>query len=376
MSEDKKKIKLGKTKEWFNRDKQRIVTYLCYIFIIVVSVLSSTLSIVFGLENFNAPRFITNTCLNVAFSIIALILSWKDGEMASDNRRTGPLAELKEIFKKVVKLIVDTDSFRQWNDRFYEIERKDYIKTQLANAQIFDYEYLLVSDHDLETLKERPRNDIELFVKESGETKTIALDQITEYQFRVIDIFRKGKYKFPKIPYTFFRETNNVNSYKKYATEADKNRKIKVFALFYRVGMIVIFSVIFALAIINPNASDGKQIAFDTLSRIFNMVTSLFMGYSLARDEAIRLRDSLEYKISTINDYLADIETGAFVPLNRTEEINRKIEERRERIKKSQIEVIEPETIKTDNLLIEQKKEAESTEQQIIELSLNEEDIK
>lgn len=379
-----------KVKEWLNKDKQRLITYLAYVLIVVVSILASTLSVVFGIgENFDGARFATNLCLNVAFAIIALILAWKDGELASDQRKSGLLYEMKEEFKKTVKLIIDTDGFRQWNDKLYEREKKDYIVTQLANAQIYDYEYILICEDDLKSLLESPRNDIQYFNKEKNKTETIALDEITEHQYEVIKFFKNGDFEFPKIPYTFFKSIDNTNSYKKYATEADKTRKIKVFTLVYRVVMIVIFSIIFALAIINPNQSDGKQVVFDTVSRIFNMVVSVFMGYSLARDEATRLRDSLGYKIGIINDYITDIETGAFVPLNRSEEINLKINERREKLKleeaekeRKRIEMEEKkkledenEKIKISDVVETLTQESKKEEEKIIEIEIPEEEI-
>lgn len=329
--------KLNKAQEIFNSNKQRFITYVCYVGIVVVSVLASCLSVVFGIkDNFDSSRFITNLCLNIAFAILALILAWKDGEMSFKQRKKGPLFEITQMFKQSVRLIVDADGFRQWNDVLYERERKDYIMTELASVQVFDYEYLLISDEDLESLKQDARDDIKLYTKESGKIETITLDQITDLQFEVITVFRQGKFDFPKIPYTFFKTQENVNAYKKYAKEADRNRKTKIWALIYRVAMILIFSAIFALAIINPNQSDGKQIAVDTALRIFNMCSSMFMGYSLAHDEEARLIDSLGYKVGVITDYITDLDTGVFVPMSRSAEINKKITDKRNEIKLQQ----------------------------------------
>jgi len=369
--EEKKALKKAKAVSYIkaatNRDKQRTVTYLAYIGCVAVSVLASSLSIIFGIqESFSFNRFVTNLCFNIAFAVLALVLSWRDGEMANENRESGLLYEMKQLFKRAVKLIIDTESFRQWNDILYDKMKKEFIRDSLAVIDINDYEYMYISEDDLKKLKTQDLENVKYLDPEDKKEKTIALYQISNYKYETIKNFRDGKFKFPKLSYTYFKSASKGNSYFKFANEERKNKNIKVFALVYRVLMILIFSTIFALAIINPTQSDAKQIVFDTITRVFNMVSSMFMGYSLARDEAKREASSLEFKANTINDYDVELQTGLFVPLGRDEIIQKRIQTIRDkRIAEMKEEDKKP--------VIEEKPKEPETE--FIEVEMTEEEI-
>lgn len=338
-------------------DKQRATTYLAYVGIIGVSLFSSFLSVIFGLDHFDSSRFITNLCFNVAIAILGLILAWKDGELSNETRKRGPLYEARQLFKRIVLLIIDVEAFRQWNDILFKRERKEYIITELSKSQVYDYEYLLISEEDLEKLKSEPLADI-VYRDDKG-IHTCALDQITEVQYYNILRFRKGKFKFEKLPYTFFKSRLGINRYKKYAETQDDERKIKLWALTYRVLVVVAFSTIFALAIINPTESNGKQVLFDTISRISNLFVSLFLGYSLAHDEAVKEVNLIEYKCEIIQQYDDELKSGIFVPKDRNEIIMEKIRKMQEE-KMKELEENDPisqEVEETKEIEIEMTKE-------------------
>lgn len=308
--------------------KQRLITYLAYLGVVALAVLSSSLSLLFDIENFDAVRFATGVCFNIAFSLIALILSIKDGRLGNDTKKAGELFETKKEFKQTVDQIIDDDSFRQWTDYDYEKERKDYVMSELNKISIYDFQYLVIPEATLEKLKSEPLDNITYRKsRKTNEIDTCSLDQITEYQYQVIKLFREGKFTFRKLKHDFFKSQDGRNDYKHFGDIQDQDTKATFFAFFYRIMMIVIFSGIMALAVVNPNKSPVEQIAFDILSRIFNVCVSIFFGYSLAHDEARRMIDSLCFKITKIKSYLVDISTGIFVPKGRDEIIKEKIEE-------------------------------------------------
>ena len=322
------KIKVA-FKNVINSDKQRLATYLAYVAIIGISIFSSCLNVIFGTENFDQTRFITNLCFNVAIAILGLVLAWKDGELSNETRKSGQLYEARKMFDKIVKIIVDSDAFRQWADIFYEVKRKEYIMNLLSTFGIYDYDYLLISEKDLETLKHEPLENIVYRYK--GQEYKVCLDEITETQYYQLLKLRKNPIKYERLPFTFFLSRKLVDEYQKYAKEQESNKKQKVLALAYRVGSLVILSAIIALSIINPTKSSASQVAFDTIGRIFQLCTSLFMGYTIAHDEGKREIACLEYKASVIELYDNDCQNGIFVPKNRSEVIAEKIATLREK---------------------------------------------
>lgn len=369
----KEKIKNGFNKV-MSQDKQRLSTYLAYIGIIGISVFSSCLSVIFGTENFDPNRFVTNLCFNISIAIAGLILAWKDGELSNETRKTGPLHEIRVFFDKIVKIIVDTGAFRQWCDLFYEIKKKAYIMNLLSNFGIYDYDYLLISDRDLETLKSEPLENIRYRYK--AKDYVVSLDQITEVQYYKLLKLRNTPIRYEKLPFTFFLSRATVDEYQKYAREAEHNKREKVLALTYRIGSLVLLSTIFALSIINPTKASPDQVLFDTIGRITQLLLSLFMGYTIAHDEAKREIECLKYKCQVIQNYDNDCQTEVFVPKDRNEIIKEKVAALRDkRIAENQIDLnTNLETLGEESTKENEKSNDSEEDVQVIEMTQEEYD--
>lgn len=301
-------------------DKQRITTYLSYLACIVLAVLTSTLNLIFDVDNFDAKTYAISVCFNIVFGVVSLVLALKDGRLSNQTRRKGELYDTREEFKEQSRQIVDDDSFSQWNDQYYEKQKLEYIKAELSAVNINDLDYLEVSDKEFEQLQ---TEDIEF--------KEKPLDKLNELQYEVVKKFREGKYTFKKLNYSFFKRNGIENEYKRYADSEGKDKKIEFVAYLYRIAMIVIIPAILTLASISPVKSNGASVAYTMVSRIMNVCTSIFLGYSLAHDEATREILTLSYKISVIKQYLVDLAVGIFVPKSRTEEQMKKLEEIRKK---------------------------------------------
>lgn len=341
-----KKLKDG-FKAVMSSDKQRLTTYLAYIGIIGISIFSSFLSVIFGIEHFDSSRFITNLAFNIAIAVLGLVLAWKDGELSNQTRKTGTLFDIRQKFDKSVKIIVDHDSFRQWTDVFYETKRRSYIMNLLSRIGIYEYEYLLISEKDLERLKTEPLENVKY--REKGKEYTIALDDITEVQYYKLLRLRHSQIKYEKLPFTFFLSRETEDEYQVYAKEQEHNKKEKVLALTYRIGSLVMLSVIIALSVVNPTESKADQVLFDTIGRIFQLFASMFMGYTIAHDEGEREIKCLEYKCRIIELYDNDTQTGLFAPKNRDELIKEKIAELRDKkMRDNDIHLGESEVIEID----------------------------
>ena len=333
----KNKFKEGFTKV-MSSDKQRLSTYLAYVGIIGISIFSSCLSVIFGTDHFNANRFITNLCFNIAIAILGLILAWKDGELSNETRKTGALYDIRVFFDNLVKIVVDTGAFRQWADLFYEKNKHAYIMNLLSRIDIYEYDYLLIDDEDLKKLKEEPMENIVYHYK--GKDYVVSLDQISEVQYYKLLKMRNNKIKYERLPFTFFLSRSSIDEYQKYAKEAEHNKREKVLALSYRIGSLVVLSGIIALSIINPTKDSAQQVLFDTIGRIAQLLISLFMGYTIAHDEAKRETACLKYKCKVIYEYDNDTQTGLFVPKDRNEIIAEKVKALREkRIKENKVDL-------------------------------------
>ena len=77
-------------------EKQRILTWLCYVAVISLAILTSSLTLFFDTENFNASVFFCSLCFNLAIAILMLILSLRDGRLSNETRKSGELYEIKK----------------------------------------------------------------------------------------------------------------------------------------------------------------------------------------------------------------------------------------------------------------------------------------
>ena len=323
--------------------KQRVITWLAYVSIIVLSVLASCYELLFDLQQFDGTKFVTKLSISICIAIMALLMAIKDGKTTNESKKKGDYYETKQRFKAKVDTLVNKDWFRQWCDGvLYERERKSAITAILNEYGITEYEYMLVSDADLAALQSEPR---ECAV---GGGKTKPLDAITANQAKLLKMLRTD-FRFKQLDYSYFTSMSSGGGYAYYANLKENQRKRKIFALVYRVFMILMTTSIFALAVINPHNESAAQVAFDTTGRITTLLSSVFMGYTLANDEMNENIDAMIFKIEKIDEYLIEKESGQFVPVSKDDEIRARIEaiERRkaEEARKAAESVITPDVI-------------------------------
>lgn len=382
MAKESKTSKLKATYQKYatGEAKQRAITFVAYILIVAVVIMSSIWQVLFGLENFNLTRFITNICFNIAITILTMMLAMRDGELANESSRESEYYKTKESFKIVVKKIVSRDSFRQFCDVLFFRERNDYIMTQLAEVNIYDDEYLKVNNEDFETLKNEPKICV-VGHDSNGNEITKPLDNISEVQYEALAYYREGNFKFEKLEYTFFTSKSSRNSYRYQANLQQKQRNVKIWSIVYKVCAVIIIGTIFSFAMINRNTGDAnyiRQSIFDTISRLLTMASAMFMGYTIANDEAKENVEALLFKIDIINQYEDERSTGAFVPKDIDKQVLDKInaiekqrkEDEEKRIKEQQeaiANVITPEVV---------NEESKQEKTDYLELEMTEEEIK
>lgn len=342
--------------------KQRIFTLIAYFGVTVLAVISQSLSLLFDLENFDGTRYATKICLNIAFNLIVLILAIVDGRLSNETKRTGELYEKRKEFNQETNKIVDEDSFRQWNDVEYERQRKEYVMQELNRIHIYDHQYLLISEEDLKKLLKEPLDHIKYRKsRKTNEWDECTLDQISEYQYDVIMLFRQGKYTFKKINHEYFLSINSRNEYKYHAERQDKkNRKAEFLNIAYRVSMLVVAPAVTSLVVLTGNNSPAGQVAWDTISSVVNICLSIFMGYNLAHNEANDQIGDFKYKIEKIKQYLVELSTGIFVPKDRNEVIREKLEQIRANRERENEETNK--NLKENETLVETDKNEQETE--------------
>lgn len=325
--------------------KQRIITWISYAAIVALSVLASAYELLFNFEQFDATKFATKLSISLSIAILSLLMAIKDGQTTNESKRFGDYFDTKQKFAKKLESIVNRDWFRQWCDGpLYERERKSAVDAILNEYGITECEYLNVSDEDLEALQKEPKI-CDVGKSENGEPITKPLDVITKNQAKLIRVVRDN-YRFKKLDYSYFISLSVGGGYSYYANLKDNQRKRKIFAIVYRIFAILLMTSILALAVINPHGESIEQVAFDTTGRISTLLSSVYMGYTLANDEMKENIDAMLFKMEKVDQYIVEKDSGAFVPISKDEEVKAKIEAiekaRAEEAKKAAESVVEP----------------------------------
>lgn len=308
-----------------NGNKQRLLTFICYIVVIFVVIASSLISLGFGFgEDYDWGAFAFKLALGLMISILGMVLSLKDGELANDNRKWGAYHEAKVRYKSARKKIGDTESFRQWADELYLKEKQSFIDSQLAMSNLHKFTYLYLTYPELEKLKTEP-----LICSYNKEDSQVAIEepfpQITPYQFEVIRKYKDGRFTFNKVEYTQFMSGEGVSGYKLEADKGQEQQARKVKSITFRIVLFILTSFIFASALVDKAQGEAGQIAFDLIGRFLNLFASMFFGYSLATQEAKENTISLDYKSDMIEQFSVELELGTFKPRNIDEETLNKI---------------------------------------------------
>ena len=360
---EKENKKKGKYEAFGDMNKNKVMTIVCYVFIVAIIVLASCFQMFFDIEHFNLTKFLTNLCLSLAISILTMIISIKDGELSNEGKKRGDYYELKVKFSQALTKIVDRDVFRQFCDILFNREKQSYVNGILNGVNIINTEYMQVSAKDLETLRKEPKICV-IGHDDKGNEITKPLDVISEVQYLTLKKYREGKFKYPKLEYTFFTSRNDSNGYKYQASLQQKQNNVKIMSILYRCILITILSIVFALAAVNPTGANVFQILLDTISRLMTLASSMLFGYMIAHDEMKQNMDAMQYKIDIIEQFIVEKETGAFKPINTEELVLQKIKEKeqeRKRIEQEQerlrqealANVVTPDIVKKDKNVIE-----------------------
>lgn len=333
-----------------NSNKQKIFTYLAYILIILVSTFVSAFSVGFDITQMASWAFIGNLLFNYAVAMMGLLVAISDGENFFENRKVGDYAKAKEDYATAKTQITNKNYialFPEYIDYRYKIEKRQAINKIILDlnlpSQIYDLSKaqikmlitapLLIR---LDTMEEITKE--EYFTLQKQNAKVMAFDLVSEeHANKVIELKEKGIY-FPHMNYASFFTSNGECSWEQVAEQEQNKKKIKRLGMLYRAIMLVLVSAIIAVSTIGLNDAPVGKVVSDTFNRLFNLVCSIFFGYSLAKEEDLLNITILTYKADMLICAITDIETKRFIPENIEDKVLAKYDELQEERKKKEVE--------------------------------------
>lgn len=353
------------------QDKTRLFNALAYVVIMLLSVFVSAFAVDFDVTKILSWTFIGNLAFNYAVAIMALFIAILDGENYFENRLKGMYFDTKAKFNEVKTLFVSKNVnaiFPEYIDYRYKKEQRNEITNLLLNNDI-DISYYDI-DRELlnKTLNEPIFIRLDLFKEISKEeyfdyklkgAKVQALPMLTQEQYlNVVHLHERGV-NLPRLQYSTFLSLKGSISWRKVALDEQRKKTIKRWSIFYRALFLFLFSAIIAITAVSLGDAPTGKVLTDTMSRLFNLISSIIFGYSIAHDEDTLNIEILDYKTSVIQDSITEYETGKFKPEDIEDKVLKqmdtiaKAKEEEERKKQEAIKnVIDPDKVQ-DNKYIE-----------------------
>lgn len=297
------------------KDKKIILAILSILIVIVIICISSFLPLLLDPTQFLTLKFLTNTMITIAICIFGTISCVIIGQSSNELKDTSKIVLSKREFELTKENIKNYNYFSQWVRKVLQKNDLNDIKNNLLKSHgitIYEnYSYL-----DLEI------SQIKALLDKSQKFNDHFYMALTKEQIEVLVKIKSGKIKVHFVePIYYLVSKNNDNTKtisERSGGEGNKKTSLLVLSLGSKIIMTILVAMVFSSLV--PNEAQGDtNVAnqFYTLfSRLFTLLSSAFMGYSVGCQMNDIDASFLELKTIVLKMYLAD---KTFIPLNEEE---------------------------------------------------------
>lgn len=307
-------------------NRKTFLTGISVLFAIIIIIITSVLNAGLNPDNWNSTEFLSNLIITIAIGIFGVISGQGMGDNYFRTNEKGLFVSTYNSYNTMrTKINVHIDKFDDWNKRLYAKEYyQKCIRYLKNNYGIKQAELILELDKNQVLLLEQPR----FFETSKGKT---AFNSLTKEQIKAARKVLTGKIKMKYVHDSYFLNAyskNKTQSMYEIASEQSKKQRQKYLSLmFYRVMVIIVFGFIMSGLVIDIQDPGGfNQAMINLISRLFTLFTSLAFGTLVAsdliKDECIYL----DYKTTTLERFLIDVETNKFTTKSEEEKAIEKME--------------------------------------------------
>ena len=226
-------------------------------------------------EKLKSEKFWTDELIIIAITIFAMVSAMFIGQASNAQDERSKIARKKTEFRDSVKRIVSVNAFNQWVKKVLQPRDLQAIKErELRRHGIDDYTILKLTDAEVRAL-----------AKDAQKYNNRYYSQITEEQAEFILTLKDGVKKIPLVEPAYYLSVSSIDVDKTTSEKSGRENYKKTLKLMFSIASKLIFVLIPAL-IFGALARDLTQESIDKAeawatfaSRMFNMLTSSFMGY-------------------------------------------------------------------------------------------------
>lgn len=249
-------------------------------------------------------EFWTDEIILVVIAIFSVICVMFMGQTDNAGNPKSQIAKQTSLFLGIRDKVVSSE-FTQWVHQVLEPnDQKEVYARVLNEINIKQPEIVSLTRKDIKSLINMPqRIDGKWF------------DEITEKQYKAIIDIKNGKYNIKFVNPDYYLTDNHVGT--KYTrserAESEDNKRIGYvgLSLATKIIMVIVIGCVFGMYTRDVLANQDMSASLAKLfSRLFNVLSSSFVGYFVGCQDNDLVAGYVEMKVNTISDMLADKQKG------------------------------------------------------------------
>ena len=293
-------------------NRKIILGSLAILFAMVFIGVTSFVPFIITKEKLGSEKFWTDELIIIAITIFSMISAMFIGQASNAQNPESKIARSKVGFVASVSKIINTNAFCQWVKKVLQPNDMQAIKErELRKCGIDDYTILKLTDSEIKQLENAPQ-------KYNGRYYS----QLNKSQVEAIFSLRNSVKEIKMVEPEYYLTVSSIDINRTDSEKSGRENLIKSIKLIFSIVSKIMFVLIPAL-IFGALARDLTQGDVDQaeawaafIVRMFNMITSAFMGYIVGCQMNDIDADFIELRIRVHNKYLQDT---AFVAKNQQE---------------------------------------------------------
>lgn len=296
------------------KDKKIVLAFLSILVVFVIIIISSFMPLLIDPSKFLTLDFLTNALITIAITIFGTVACLIIGQQNNETNENSKISVSKATFNTKKELVNNFNYFSQWVKKVLQPrDLKEMQINAMKNVGITlykDYSYLDLTEEEIKSLLGKSQ-------KINGHYYL----SLTKEKVDLLLKIKSGKFDFHFVEPIYYLTLDNQDIDKTISQRSGNEGKKKTALLALNLGskiiMTLLVSMVFASLIPKDGASVNVANQFFTMfSRLFTLLTSAFMGYSVGCEMNDIESSFIDLKCIVIDMYLSDT---TFKPLNEEE---------------------------------------------------------
>lgn len=376
MSEEIKKPEVSeevqeKLENEENRNKKisklntkKLLIWALMILLPVVILVMTWIPFFFDFANIDWRKWLTTSLINIGISISSIVIGELTGEEKQREKVGGLYQNALKRFNASIEKLRHSELYQYFSQFFTWFKAKEL--KQLKEDYLVDNGIDLLQAHylityaELEDIERMKQGSFKKIDEKTG--KEIRFRKVTEEQYNIIKNVFDPSFQLETYQCTYYLSASGDGTARSVLSRAktlnEKEKKNKNFRRWFKIGLYVFVSILFAAATIQELTGEGvKEAALNSTIRIFTFVSGILSGFMTAV-VSIKLEAEMLDDKSDLHDIYRATYKKDFFPKTYEELVDEDIEREEKEREEALKNIVDPEVLEDNGIpQIEHKEE-------------------